>query len=215
MSDLTSPVKSNSCGYALVFKAPATVEEYDRLAGRAGTCLEDAIDNTIYRGTLVEWQDAMGDAIVKLTGVSRGVDTDATNKAKSRSKKPESVKDIPERFKAFNSRVIASWATMTNEKDETLEDPEKLGQLKALAQTVADTITVDPSPSKRTGGISKELTAKADSILAQTETVEAKVAKLLGLVPNFVLVRDETGLPERDSLARLVGAYLDALSADL
>lgn len=205
-------VSTNSVGYKLNFKAPGTVEDYDRMAGKTGACLEDALDNTIYRGTLGEWQDAFAPKLAALTGISRGVDTAATEKSRARSKNPGNVKDIPEKFKAYNARVTSTWAVMTNEKGEIVEDPAKLKELADLAQSVADTITVDPAPSKRSAGIAKDLLAKAESILASgPDIIEAKVAKLSDAVPNFVLARDEAGVPELESLARLIGEFVSAI----
>lgn len=195
--------ETNSLGYKLKFNGPATIEEYDQAAGRVGACLEDACDNTIYRGTLPEWQAAWAKRLEELTGTARGVDRAATDRAKSRSKKPDEVADVPEKVKAYDARVTAAMS----EADRAA--------LAAVAQEVADGIVVDPSPAKRAAGPGKDLLAKADSILTMPEDqIEARVQKYLSRVDGFDLQRDENDRPERVSLARLVGSYLDVLLAE-
>lgn len=195
--------ETNSLGFPLKFKGPATVEEYDRIAGKVGACLEDAVDNTIYRSTLPEFQDEFAKKVAALTGQARKVNTDATAAAKARSKNPDKVKDIQETVKSFVQRTTASMSE-TDKK-----------ALAAMAQEVADTIVVDPSPSKRAAGLSKDLRSKAESLLTlPTDQLEAKVTKYLDKVSGFELERDEQNKPTVESLGRLIGQYLDVLLAE-
>src|SRR5580765_8171411 len=113
---------TRSCGYKLRFNGPESVEEYDQKAKKPGQCLEDAINNTIYRGTLPEWQDEFARVLAKETGVAREVDAEATAKLKARAK--GEVKDIPERFKAYNARVKATWANGDEAKENDILDHE-------------------------------------------------------------------------------------------
>jgi hypothetical protein len=195
---------TNSLGYKLRFNGPATVEEYDQAAGRVGACLEDACDNTIYRGTLPEWMRAFAVRLEEMTGTKRGTDAEATARAKARSKKPDDVKDVPEKVKAFHARVTAS-----------MSDADK-NALNAVAQEVADTIAIDPSPAKRVSGPDKQLLGKADSLLTlPDDQLDEKVEKMIGRVEGFELQRDENDRPDRSSLARLVGRYLEALMTEV
>jgi hypothetical protein len=193
---------TRSCGYKLAFNGPDTVEVYDQKAGKAGAALEDAVNNTIYRGTLPEWQDEFAHVIASRTGVPRGTDAAATAKVKERSKSND-VKDVPERFKTYNNRIRETWAG---------EDQEKLKQLDGWAQEVADKIEVDPGPSARVSAAAKGDLTKADDILEhELDYIEAKVAKMLAKVPDYELVRDaEDNKPERQSLARLIGKWIEA-----
>jgi|SRR5580765_8733823 len=195
------PYSTNSCGYKLTFPGPDTVEEYDKRAG-IGQCLEDAVSNTIYRGTLPEWQEEFAAFLEKETGVKRGVDEDATAKLKGRAKNPDNVNPQPEKFRVYNARVKGTWGN---------GDSNKEAQLQGWAQQVADRITVDPAPSIRQTAATKGDLAKVDDILSKDQDyVEAKVAKLLAAVPDFDLQRDEDGRPERLSLARLLGKWIEA-----
>jgi bifunctional ADP-heptose synthase (sugar kinase/adenylyltransferase) len=191
---------TRSCGYKLRFNGPESVEEYDQKAKKPGQCLEDAINNTIYRGTLPEWQDEFARVLAKETGVAREVDAEATAKLKARAK--GEVKDIPERFKAYNARVKATWANGDEAKEKQLGD---------WAQSAADKIEVDPSPSDRVSAAQKGDLAKASDILDhETDYIEAKVSKMLAKVPEYELARDEEGKPELTSLARLIARWIEA-----
>jgi hypothetical protein len=199
----TGVYETNSLGYKLSFNGPKSVEDYDQKAGRVGACLEDACDNTIYRGTLPEWQDAFAAAVEEKLKVKRGVDNTATERAKSRAKDPSKIQDVPEKVKAFIQRVTAG-----------MSEQEK-GELTVLAQSIANNIVVDPSPSKRARGPGKDLLAKADSLLTlPADQLQAKIDKYLSKVEGFELETDEADKPERNSLARLIGQYLDILLSE-
>jgi hypothetical protein len=193
---------TNSCGYKLNFNGPDTVEEYDKRAGTVGQCLEDAVNNTIYRGTLPEWQEEFASVLEKQTGIKRETDKEATAKLKSRAKNPDNVGPQPEKFRAYNARVKGIWGN---------GDTTKEAQLQTWAQETADKIPVDPAPSVRQSTATKGDLAKVDDILAKdTDYIEAKVAKMLAIVPDFELQRDEENKPERLSLARLLGKWVEA-----
>lgn len=198
---------TNSLGYKLQFQGPATVEEYDRAAGRQNACLEDAIDNTIYRGTLPEWQDAFAKRVPEvIEGATRAVNAEATAAAKARSKNPDKVQNIMETVKRFVQRVTAN-ATA-----------EQKGRLAQIAQEEASKIVIDPSPSKRAAGIEKGYKEKAQSLLILDDAeLDAKVQKMLDLVGDYTLERDaENGnKPTEESLARLVKAYIEKLTAEV
>jgi len=199
---MPKPYETNSLGYKLKFNGPATVEEYDQAAGRVGACLEDACDNTIYRGTLPEWQAAWAKRLEEMTGVKRGIDQAATDRARARSKKPDEVADVPEKVKAFDARVKSS-----------MSDTDKAA-LNSVAQEVADTVGIDPSPAKRIAGPDKSLLVKADSWLTlPDDQLEVKINKAREAVGAYDLELDENDKPDRISLARLIGKYLDELLA--
>jgi hypothetical protein len=191
--------ETNSLGYKLQFKGPGSVEDYDRKGGKVGLCLEDGIDNTIYRGTLPEWQDAFGAELVKAFG-DRQVNTAATEAARTRSKTPDKVKNVMETWSRYHARVMAG------------ADDATKAQWAATAQKIADGIEVDPSPSKRQAGPAKAFLTKADSWLTLDDNaLEAKITPALAAVPDFDLARDEAGKPERASLARLIELYVDTM----
>lgn len=193
--------ETSSAGYDLAFNAPNSVEEYDKLSD-AGQCLKDAIADTINRATILTWQSEFAKVLAERTGISREIDQKATAAVKEKAKNPETARDIPERFTTYNKRVNEQYAN---------GDDAKRGDLETWAQEVADRVTFDPA-RQRTGTIAKGDLTKAEDILSGTpESIDAKVSKYLQLVPDFNLVRDDNGLPEKQSLARLVGKYVEAL----
>jgi hypothetical protein len=192
--------ETSSMGYKLKFNGPDTVDAYDKTAGRVGACLEDAVDNTIYRGTLPEWQEAFGEKVLIPRFGERQVNQSATDAAKTRSKTPEKVADIMETWSRYHARVTAG-----------MSDEDKKA-LAVEAQNIAATISVDPSPSKRQAGPKKMFLDKADSWLTLDDNaLEAKIGPALNAVPDFDLERDDNGKPERSSLARLIERYVDTM----
>jgi hypothetical protein len=197
------PYKTSSCGYDLEFKGPESVDEYDQKAGKVGATLNDAVRGLIAWDTLPEWMEAWAKKLAELTGITRGVDDAATAKAKARAKTPDSVKPVPEKAKGYSDRVTAAVKAGQGANGVTYE------QLQAAAQEVANSITIDPAPSQRTGQPKKDLLEKADNILTRDpDAIEASVTKFLDAV-SYDLEREADGKPNRESLARLVGKYLD------
>lgn len=187
---------------------------YDTEAGKVGACVEEADFNVIYRDTLPAIHDAASPVIEKMSAIPRGTNTSATEKAQERENKaaaaakvprePKKVKDVPETFVTYADRVKASvsaeiWAT-----------------IDAKFREIALATPVDATPNVRSSGASKANLEKADDILSrETDKIEAAVSKMLALVPDFDLVRDEEGKPERSSLAKMVGAYIAASTASV
>ncbi len=186
----------------LPFPGHADAEEFDREAGEAGACVEEADASVAYRSTLPEFHKAFTPTVESLTGVKRGVNDEATAKAKARSKTPDKVEDVLESFITYANRVKAS----ISETDWTALD--------AAARELSAQTKIDASPSKRQAGPGKDLLAKADSLLTlPADQLQAKVDKYQGAVEGFDLQTDESGKPDRASLARLVGKYLEYLLA--
>ena len=191
----------NTGNYSVKSPGPASVEEYDAQAG-AGSCLADAVQNNIYRGHIAAFWDAFIPKVEAITGIKRAVDQVATDRAKAKSKKPENVRDYLEKPLNYDERVRSS------------VDPSILPELDALAAEVALATAIDVSEKQRTSGPGAGFLAKADSVLTRdADAIEEAVAKLLAVVPAFDLQRDETGKPDRSSLASLVKQYTEIRAA--
>jgi hypothetical protein len=200
--------ETSSCGYTLKFNGPASVEDYDSKANRPGACLDDACKKTINTRTAVDWQEAFASLLAERTGIPRKVDDEATARAKSRSRNPNGVTPVNERLSAYNTRVISEWAN---------GDQVKRAALQEWAQEIADKIEIDPSPpvTAKTSpapaaGKSGDL-AKANEILSHDYGyIEERVKLMLSEVADYVLVRDDKGKPDPQSLARLLNRYIIA-----
>lgn len=200
--------ETSSCGFAFRVPGPATVEDYDAAAGKPGSALEDAVASEIWRGTLPKWQREFTPKLEALTGIKREVDAAKTEAAKKSAKNPENVSDVLEKFSSFAKRARGSF--LAGLEGDALAAAE--AQLNALAQEVAETTPVDPSPTSREAAASKASLAKADSILLlEDDEIETKVQKIMDVVPSVSIDRDEnTGKPTRTSLARAIDAWMVA-----
>lgn len=80
-----------SLGVTVPFQVPETIEEYERLAKRQGACLDEAIDNVVYRGCLASFRKAFVAAFEKATGVAR-----KTRSITTTSDGKETVRNVPD-----------------------------------------------------------------------------------------------------------------------
>ena len=196
----TKTYESSSCGYTLKFNGPASVEEFDKRAGRDGACLDNSVLKIVWHETLPEWQEAFAEVLHQRTGIPRQIDEAATARVRAKSKNPQNVTPLNERLRAYNERVHAEWVN----GDET-----KKAQLQEWAQEVASKIDVDPSTATPTTAAQKGDLAKANDILSHdSDYIEERITKLLSKVPDFDLLRDEDGKPDAQALARLINRYV-------
>ena len=193
--------ETSSAGYDISFDAPNTVEEYDSKS-EPGQCLRDAIAETVNRATILDWQKEFAKVLAERTGIPREIDQKATAAVKAKAKNPDNTRDILERFSSYNKKVNDQY---------TNGDNAKRTELETWAQEVADRVIVDPA-RQRVGTIAKGDLVKAEDVLSGTpESIEEKVQKYLNVVGDFDLTRDDSGLPEKQSLARLIGKYVAEL----
>lgn len=188
----------------LRFIGHESAEAYDQQAGQVGACVETADASDVYRSLLPEAHSRFVD-VLKTSGIARGVNADATAKAKEKAKDPTKVEAVPESYLSLANRVKA-----------TLEakGPDGVAQwlaLDAKIHEIAESMACDSSPTARQKGPDKACVAKADSILARdTNAMEATLTKMYADVPGFDLERDADGKPERMSLARFVEEFYKA-----
>lgn len=195
MPDENTKMRSCSTGpfKNLSFIGHATAEDFDRDAGEAGACVDEADASTAYRSTLPDFHDKFTETLQQMSGMTRGVNEKATANAKAKSKTPDKVKDIPASFVDFANSVKAS------------VDEATWAAIDAKAREVAGTIRIDASPSQRVGAVSAEYKAKAQSWL-DTGVYEDKItqyAEKFDLDAQAV-ERDDNGKPTVDSLGRFV-----------
>jgi hypothetical protein len=213
----------------LLFNGYDSIEDYDKdagpIEGGGSSGMLDLNKSLIWRSTLPEVQDKMVDFIKEKTNVALGVDEPATEKARKRVKLQAltgdaekdveiekanaealaKVRNVPENFLPYSRRVKI-------EADKQDPSGALWKEIDAKFRELAESTKVDASPSRRQAGPSKESLTKADSILSRTpEEITATIAKMEAIVPDFVLEYGEDGTtPERESLARMVSAYLAA-----
>lgn len=195
----------SSAGFDLVSPGPGSVDAYNKAAATADNpepCLSDAVDNCIYRGHIPSFWEEVLPKVEKQTGITRGVDADATAKARARSKTPDKVKDVPEKFGKYINRVLASL------------DDENKKSLTAFILDAAKNYPIDVSPGQRASGPGAANLSKADDVLLRDNAaLEQTVAKLMSVVGEFDLERDDDGRPTRESLAFLIKQYTAIVAA--
>lgn len=184
----------------VTFLGYSSVEDFDRDAGRVGACLEEANYQLLYRGGFGEIHDKFIDTLESMSGMTRVVNDKATAALQARAKEGVTVTPVLENFVPFANRVRASL------------DAEQWAPInEAFLKVVAET-PLSSAPSTRSGSgggtVSKANQAKADGVLTLTpDEIESKIEKILAAVPSFNLVRDDSGLPDRVSLARGIAAW--------
>lgn len=177
-----------------VANVPQSAEEYDTLAGKPGVCLEDAIDNTLYRSWNAEFRKGMSESLAKSESFPRIVEK------QSNPKKDGSTTPIYESEKKHLGRYLAAQVEAGNKPEDVMKS------LTPLAQAVANSLKFDPKPSARGGsGVGKEFHNALNSYLAGVGDTEDNrksfASKIEALNPGFIVALDENGVPTNDGLA--------------
>jgi len=150
----------DSLGVSIKLSVPETVEEFNKLdAARPNACLDEAINNVVYRGALAEFRSKFVEEVVKACGYTPELDED-------------------ENWKDSEGLVF---------KKALLHAKRTAESFQELAQTIADGIVFDPTARARGAGspkkIAKVYLEAADAIIAQNkaEAVAEKLSGLLGV----------------------------------
>lgn len=139
MQTVTKKYRSLECDVNI--QVPASNEDFDSNAKKAGACLEEAINNVVYRGVLNDFRDKFCDAVEAKTGVERR--TQPTGK---KDDKGADILEYAESEKKYVDRVRA-------EKGWT----EDNSVLQSIADEIATTLTFDASATERKPSLPKKL----------------------------------------------------------
>lgn len=131
--------KFRSLGCDLNVQVPSTVEAFDTSARKVGACLEEAINNVVYRGVLAEFRDSFCEKVAEKTGIARRV------KKTIKNTKGEDVEVLENEgdFIAY-VRVQKGWT----------EDNK---ELQSIADDVASSLLFDASATERKAPTPKKL----------------------------------------------------------
>lgn len=159
---------NETLGFKLNLQVPESVDEFDRLAGKSGACLDEATLNVIYRGWNAEFRRTFVDQMAKLhPDIRRAV----VGKGPKTKKNPEGA-DVFESEAKYVERLIAGGVT----RDEMFP----------IAVDVAGKIAFDPKAAERSTKVGKEYLELADGVIAKgDEAINRAVEKLLSLNPTF------------------------------
>ena len=166
-------LKVSTSGFELTKQVPSSIEEYNALAPkRENAVLEDAIANTLYRGTFAKFRTAITEAIAKDMGVEWP--------NSGTKEKPVYMSE----GKFFNQLLASSG----------LSEEDFIAKYQSLAQSTMDAAPFDPSI--REGGssdgpkIGKNDLANAEALLKlggdKVREVAGKLAAKLNREVNIV-----------------------------
>lgn len=195
---------NKTLGFELSVTVPDSVEDFDKLAGKPGAALTEAINNVIYRGWNNDFRATFLERVEKETKVAWPVDQKKTDAQPERKdKKPKTPILIPEGD--YLDLVIAAGYTRE--------------QLLPIAVEVAAEITFDPkSEGRGTGKVGKQFLEAAEQVLSKDD---AHVAKVVGnlerLNPGLKVALDDEkveGRPSKETLAKAIKVNEDRKRAD-
>lgn len=167
------------------FQVPESVEEFDQNAKRSGACLEEAINNVVYRGSLASWRDLflhgvdVGGAteikgVEQKTGIQRKTKTvELSTKNEDGSHKFTEAWDETEAN--YFKRVCAETA---RNNSQTLEAVVALFQ--PVATEVAGRVPFDASESEKRAPTSK--TPPKDFLRAAQTAIDAGKGEILASI---------------------------------
>lgn len=197
----------NTClGFKLPVSVPDNADEFDKLAGKVGAALDEAIANVLYRSWNAEFRQAFLERMEKESKIEWPVDqkkTDAS-KVKADGTKTEVLITHGDYFDLLVSKGYS------------------VEQMTPIALEVAKGITFDPSASARGGGkVGKEFLTAADAMLApeNRNKLANRIANLERL-NNIKIDLDDVGdeekgiaadptLPSRETLAKAIKLNTD------
>jgi hypothetical protein len=208
-----------SLGLTVTLSVPNTASEFDSLAKRDGACLDEAVRNVVYRGSLAEFRDVLlhgrkasadgtqaaivgMDEIFKMERETVPVLDDKGNPKKNAKGEELSVYSKDDSEEKFFKRIVASHNI--SEADQ-----------QKLADVVSAALVFDPSAAERKPAAPKKLAAKymenAKKLIAggKVEELNKRLHKQLG--KTFTA----TGVAEADveSLGWLVKEFVESVEA--
>lgn len=179
-----------SLGFVLNVQTPSSADEFDQLAKRVGACLDEAVNNVLYRSYLAEFRDEFCDALAKQTGIER-------------------KEKITGKTKAGNDIVVYAETEVEFVERVAAEKGVEVASFAGLASEVAAKITFDPSATERKAG-AKKVAKTYLNIVAQIEQlggpdglvkVAAKLAVVLGRPITLDTSTPESMVKAREILA--------------
>ncbi|MEK7676709.1 MAG: hypothetical protein AAB676_12835 [Verrucomicrobiota bacterium] len=178
--------KFKSLGLEATFLVPESVADFDANARRQGACLEEAINNVVYRSCLTEFRAKFCERLSAKTGVQRGAaGTGRTDGAGNQ------ILEFNEKEKAFVERVCQ-------------ERRISVTELQALADEVASEVAFDASGRESAGTVrripKRYLTMAQDIVIKGPDAVEKARKKLSEALKRPVL-------GDADSLALAIKEY--------
>jgi hypothetical protein len=165
-------------GLKIKLGVPSSVTDYDKLAGKDGATLADAIKNTVYRGPLAVFRDKFCTALEAKSGIERAFKPELDDKGQPKVDKDGSaIGSYTESEARYVKRVAG----------------DNVAQYQSLADEISASLVFDPSArDPKTSGpkkLAKMYTEAAQSLFDQgrgADVVEKLNTKLGTTFPATV-----------------------------
>ena len=144
--------KFRSLGLDVNLKVPSSVDEFDQNAKRAGACLDEAINNCVYRGSLAEFRDSFQAVVAEKTGIERK--TKPVIDPKTKQPKLDADKNPVEAWDESEAEYIG------RVRQEKGWNDDNVGPLQDWANEIAEALVFDASAPERKPTAPKKLAQK-------------------------------------------------------
>lgn len=149
-----------SLGLNVNLNVPSTSDEFDSLAKKAGACVEEAVRNVVYRGSLAEFRDVLlhGDKDKNITGM------DMLFNLERISEPVLDDKGVPK--KDSKGVELTSYSESEGDFFKRIVATHKITEvdLQKLADVVNASLVFDPSAAERKPAQPKKLATKYSDI---------------------------------------------------
>lgn len=198
-------VTQSTLGFAvLVAGVPSTAAEYDEMAKEVGACLDDAVENAIYRGWLNTFRSKFCEALEQKFG-----HVFARPKTETLNEKTGKVTVVYGRDTLYIDQLEAALAASPEFSTPGAAHSAMQEVASGVAAGLPFTLT-----TVRTGGkVAKEWLEAADSIIDAVTKGSGDYSKFVenitALVPGFAFAFDDAGNPTRESIAFALRARME------
>jgi hypothetical protein len=183
----------SSLGLKVNISVPSTVEEFDQNAKRTGACLDEAINNTVYRGVLADFREKFCEALETHTAI------------------PRHTKDSGKKDSDGNAIMLYTESEGDYPKRAAAEQGVEVATYQHIADAVAAELVFDASARERKAPTPKKLPdwAKkvAEEFLSGAKSLEKLSAAFAKIVGTPLTVSGETHEDKVKSLAASAVAF--------
>lgn len=192
-------LKCQSATVNLEFLCHPDQASFDKEAGYPGAMFEAAHRYFAHGFTLAEFHKKFIPKIEELSGIARRIDEKKFDRKKSQSPNPDKLSPV---YESYTSYLTWLWPQLTNEQRLVYSE---------LALSESREFRINVAPAETKSPIDICYYKRADSILEQeVDVIKSKLPKYIQLVPNYEIAFEDSGKPNRDSLARLLQKFEDA-----
>ena len=200
----------------IVAGVPSNAAEYDEMAKETGACVDDAVNNVVYRSWLAQFRGKFAEKLN--TGVGEELNAETSGQSKwailssTTNEKTGKTTDKYETEAKYVDRLRTLLTTKLGSEEAAN------AKLQEVANEIAATMPFSLDKAVRQGKIAQELLDAADGLLEKfasgTADPAAFVKKVTDLNPTYTFVLDDNGVPTRDSIALAIKANQERVARE-